>query len=142
MAHTGITPRKMVIGLLAGASAAALASCASVDSTPDAPSVAEQDVTRAAREHPQIMAEFGGELTGPLASYVKAVGEKTAVAAGVPGRCTFTVVNTDVVNAFAVPGCYIYVTRGLMAIMNSEDELASVLGHEVGHVTADHSAQR
>ena len=37
-------------------------------------------------------------------------------------------------NAFAVPGCYIYVTRGLLTIMNSEDELAAVLGHEVGHI--------
>jgi predicted Zn-dependent protease len=142
MAHTGTNPRRHTAALLAGAASMALASCASVDSTPDAPSVAQQDVSRAAQQHPQIMAEFGGEITGPLASYVKTVGEKTAVAAGVPGRCTFTVVNTDVVNAFAVPGCYIYVTRGLMAIMNSEDELASVLGHEVGHVTADHSAQR
>jgi predicted Zn-dependent protease len=122
--------------------AALLVACASVDSSPDAPSVAQQDVARAAQQHPQIMAEFGGEVTGPVSDYVKAVGEKTAAAAGVPGRCTFTVVNTDVVNAFAVPGCYIYVTRGLMAIMNSEDELASVLGHEAGHVTADHSAQR
>jgi predicted Zn-dependent protease len=51
-------------------------------------------------------------------------------------------INSDVVNAFAVPGCYIYITRGILAIMNSEDELASVLGHEVGHVVADHSAQR
>jgi predicted Zn-dependent protease len=65
-----------------------------------------------------------------------------AGAAGVPGQCNFSVVNSDVPNAFAVPGCYIYVTRGLLAIMNSEDELASVLGHEVGHVVADHAARR
>jgi predicted Zn-dependent protease len=65
-----------------------------------------------------------------------------ATAAGVPGQCTFTVVNSDVPNAFAVPGCFIYITRGLLALMNSEDELASVLGHEVGHVVADHSARR
>ena len=47
-------------------------------------------------------------------------------AAGLEGQCTFTLVNSDVVNAFAVPGCYIYVTRGLMGIVNSEAELAAV----------------
>jgi predicted Zn-dependent protease len=44
-----------------------------------------------------------------------------------------------VVNAFAVPECYIYVTQGLVSIVNSEGELASVLAHEVGHITADHN---
>ena len=53
--------------------------------------------------------------------------------AGLDGQCTFTLVNSDVVNAFAVPGCYIYVTRGLMGMVNSEAELASVLAHELGH---------
>lgn len=127
---------------LAVASALTVASCATIDSTADAPSVTQNDRTVAARNHPQIMQQFGGAVEGPLAIYVAGVGERVAVAAGVPGQCTFTVVNTDVVNAFAVPGCYIYVTRGLLAIMNSEDELASVLGHEVGHVVADHAARR
>jgi predicted Zn-dependent protease len=94
------------------------------------------------QQHPQIVPQFGGEVGGAPGAYVKGVGEKVAVAAGVPGQCTFTVVSSDVVNAFAVPGCYIYITRGLLAIMNSEDELASVLGHEVGHVVADHSDRR
>ena len=67
------------------------------------------------------------------------VGEKIAAAAGLQGECTFTLVNSDVVNAFAVPGCYIYVTRGLMGIVNSEAELASVLAHEVGHIVAAHN---
>lgn len=127
---------------LAMASALALVSCATIDSTADAPSVAQNDRATAARNHPQIMQQFGGAVEGPLAAYVTGVGERVASAAGVQGQCTFTVVNTDVVNAFAVPGCYIYVTRGLLAIMNSEDELASVLGHEVGHVVADHAARR
>jgi predicted Zn-dependent protease len=47
-----------------------------------------------------------------------------------------------VVNAFAVPGCYIYLTRGLMSVVNSEAELASVLAHEVGHIVADHSERQ
>ena len=46
------------------------------------------------------------------------------------------------VNAFAIPGGYVYVTRGLMALANSEAELAGVIGHEIGHITARHGAQR
>lgn len=122
--------------------AAATAACATIDSTADAPSVTQNDRAVAMRNHPQILQQFGGAVEGPLGTYVAGVGERVAVAAGVPGQCTFSVVNTDVVNAFAVPGCYIYITRGLVAIMNSEDELASVLGHEVGHVVADHAARR
>lgn len=132
-----------LLRVLGVSTALALAvACATIDSTPDAPAVTDSDRTTAARSHPQILAQFGGAVEGPLAAYVATVGERTAAAAGVPGRCTFSVVNTDVPNAFAIPGCYIYVTRGLLAIMNSEDELASVLGHEVGHVVADHSARR
>lgn len=119
-----------------------LAACATVNSTPNAPQVTEGERVRAGQQHPQILQQFGGAVEGPLAAYVAGIGERVATAAGVQGQCTFSVVNTDVVNAFAVPGCYIYITRGLLAIMNSEDELASVLGHEVGHVVADHSDRR
>jgi len=122
--------------------AASLAACATIDSTPSAPSITQNDRTQAQQAHPQIMQQLGGAVEGPSAAYVAGVGERIAAAAGVPGQCTFTLVNSDVVNAFAIPGCYIYVTRGLLALMNSEDELASVLGHEVGHVVADHSARR
>ncbi len=71
-----------------------------------------------------------------------ASGESLADAAGLGGQCKFTLVNSDVVNAFAVPGCYIYLTRGLMSVVNSEAELASVLAHEVGHIVADHSERQ
>jgi predicted Zn-dependent protease len=134
--------KSSVRAAVALASAIVLAACATISSTPDAPAVAANARARAAQQHPQILQQFGGAVEGPLAAYVSGVGERVASAAGVPGQCTFSVVNTDVVNAFAVPGCYIYITRGLLAIMNSEDELASVLGHEVGHVVADHSARR
>ncbi len=50
--------------------------------------------------------------------------------------------DSPVVNAFALPGGYVYVTRGLMALVNDEAELAGVIGHEIGHVAARHSAQR
>lgn len=103
--------------------------------------VSEADRASGAETHPQLLAEFGGEYRGDEAAYVKQLGDRLAAAAGLEGQCTFTLVNSDVVNAFAVPGCYIYVTRGLMGIVNSEAELAAVLGHEVGHIVGRH-AQR
>lgn len=104
-------------------------------------SIEPEERALGAEQHPQLLAEFGGSYEAPEARYVAQIGEKVAAAAGLERQCTFTLVNTDVVNAFAVPGCYIYVTRGLMGIVNSEAQLASVLAHEVGHIVADH-AQR
>nr|WP_246352249.1 M48 family metalloprotease [Sphingomonas xinjiangensis] len=89
-----------------------------------------------------MLAEFGGAYSGPQASYLRAVGERVAEGANLGDACTFTLVNSDVVNAFAVPGCYIYVTRGLVAVVTSEAELASVLGHEIGHIVARHSQRQ
>src|SRR5206468_9524376 len=55
---------------------------------------------------------------------------------------TFHVVDDPVVNSFALPGCFIYVTPGILAHLNSEAELAGVVGHEIGHVTARHSVSQ
>lgn len=115
----------------------ALASCGE----PDGAIVGDADRATGAEQHAQLLAEFGGEYRGDEAAYVKQLGERMASAADLPGQCTFTLVNSDVVNAFAVPGCYIYITRGLLGIVNSEAELAAVLGHEVGHIVGRH-AQR
>ncbi len=97
-----------------------------------------------AKEHPQVLQQFGGVYNeGPVKAYVEEVGRKVAAASELPNdRWSFTVLNSPVPNAMALPGGYIYVTRGLLAIMNSEAELAGVLGHEVGHVTARHTAKR
>ena len=95
-----------------------------------------------AEQHPLLLAEFGGAYEGAEAPYVRSLGNKLAAEAGLDGQCTFTLVNSDVVNAFAVPGCYIYVTRGLMGIVNSEAELASVLAHEVGHIVGLHGRRQ
>ncbi len=122
--------------------AAALSVLTLIPSLASAQIIKPAEQAKAARQHPQILAQFGGEVSGPLAAYVTSIGEKSAVAAGLPGQCKFTLVNSDVVNAFAVPGCYIYVTRGLLTIINSEDELALVLGHEVGHIVGKHSYRR
>ena len=106
------------------------------------PGISEQDHQIGREQHPRLLAEFGGEYRGDEQAYVHQLGEKMAAAAGLSGQCTFTLVNSDVVNAFAVPGCFIYVTRGMMAIVTSEAELASVLGHEVGHIVARHSERQ
>lgn len=106
------------------------------------PSVTDAERRAAADQHPQLLAEFGGAYEGKQASYLARTGEKIATAANLEGRCTFTLVNSDVVNAFAVPGCYIYVTRGLLSIVNSEGELASVLAHELGHIAGNHSERQ
>jgi len=90
------------------------------------------------------MAQHGGVVDDPeLGGYVATVGGKLAAVSELSDRpFTFTVLNSPIVNAFALPGGYIYVTRGILALFNSEAEMASVLGHEIGHVTARHSAKR
>lgn len=95
--------------------------------------------------HPQLMEEFGGAYSGPQAAYVNRIGQNIAVQSGLsrsPSDFTVTLLNSPVNNAFAIPGGYVYVTRQLMALMNDEAELAGVLGHEVGHVAAQHSKKR
>ncbi|WP_375404619.1 M48 family metalloprotease [uncultured Sphingomonas sp.] len=128
-------------GLRALASALLLAGCGGTAAERPA-QVSEEDRAFGAEQHPRLLAEFGGAYDAPQARYVAAVGERIAAAAGLSGECVFTLVNSDVVNAFAVPGCYIYLTRGMFAIVGSEAELASVLGHELGHIVGAHSQRQ
>ena len=96
------------------------------------------------KEHPKILKEFGGAYgDGDLAAYVRDIGAALSQVSEVPDMpYTFTVLNADNVNAFALPGGYIYITRGLLALADNEAEMASVLAHELGHVTARHTAER
>lgn len=108
-------------------------------------SMSAKDKATGAKAHPELLAEFGGLYEGPQAAYVTTVGRKIASESGLanqPTEFTITLLNSPVNNAFAIPGGYVYVTRQLMALMNNEAELASVLGHEVGHVAARHSQKR
>jgi hypothetical protein len=74
---------------------------------------------------------------------VQRIGERLAARSELAGtQFTFTVLNSDISNAFALPGGFVYISRGLLGLMGSEAELASVLGHEIGHVTARHTAER
>ncbi|MGQ0662274.1 MAG: M48 family metalloprotease [Pseudomonadota bacterium] len=104
----------------------------------------QEEIRVGREEHPKILREFGGEVHDPaIRRYVSEIGGSLARHSELPGLpFTFTVLNSDIVNAFALPGGYVYVTRGLLALASSEAELAGVLGHEIGHITARHTAQR
>jgi predicted Zn-dependent protease len=122
----------------------ALASPASgkKDFTPFMSSSKEKQI--GAQEHPKILAEYGGAYQNDnAASYVAMVGGRMVANSELAKEpFTFTLLNSRVNNAFALPGGYVYITRQLLSLMNDEAELASVLGHEVGHVTDRHSAKR
>ncbi len=95
-----------------------------------------------AETHRQIVDEYGEVRDAVLREYVSALGRKIVAVSDRPRlEFTFTILDTDLVNAFAAPGGYIFVTRGLLGQLNNEAELAVVLGHEIGHVCAWHSIQ-
>ncbi|MEE8332473.1 MAG: M48 family metalloprotease [Alphaproteobacteria bacterium] len=103
-----------------------------------------EEINVGRREHPRVLRSFGGEYGTPgLRRYVASIGQ---LLAGTVERrdlkYTFTIVNSDIVNAFAMPGGYVYVSRGLLALASNEAELASVLAHELGHVNALHHGRR
>lgn len=89
-----------------------------------------------------VKAEYGVYDNAATQAYVNTVGQRVAKVSHLPDLgWTFTVIDDPAVNAFAMPGGYIYVTRGILAHLNSEAQLAGVLGHEIGHVTARHTAR-
>ena len=93
--------------------------------------------------HAQILAQSNAYTNSELQEYVNGIGQKlAAVSERSHLEFKFLVLDDDIVNAFALPGGFIYVTRGLLAHLNNEAELAAVLGHEIGHVTARHSVKR
>ncbi|MGH7719702.1 MAG: M48 family metalloprotease, partial [Gemmatimonadaceae bacterium] len=90
----------------------------------------------------QVAQSIGLVNDDALQQYVQRIGADLARESERPGLpWTFRVVDDPTPNAFALPGGYIFVTRGLMSLMENEAELASVLGHEIGHVTAKHQVQ-
>lgn len=103
-----------------------------------------REIRMGRENHPKIVKEFGGEYGSPdLKRYVNGIGQLLAQTAERRDlKFTFTVLNSDIINAFATPGGYVYITRGLMALADTEAQLAGVLAHEIGHITALHHAQR
>ena len=97
-----------------------------------------------AREHPKILKQHGGAYGSQrLTGYVRRVALNLTRVSETPDfPYTITTLNDDSVNAFALPGGYVYVTRGLLALANNEAEMAGVLAHEIGHSVARHTAER
>lgn len=102
-----------------------------------------QEAQVGAQEHPKIVEEFGLYQNKAVNDYVNTIGRKIAPHTERDDvQYRFFVLDSPIVNAFALPGGYIYVTRGLVALSGSEAELAAVIAHEIGHVTGRHSAER
>jgi len=125
-----------------------LASCATV--TNPVSGLAERtvmdekaEIAEGEKGHQQVLKEYGVYDDPKVQAYVNELGQRLARQSH---RNTiewhFTVLDSPEINAFALPGGYVYVTRGIMAYMESEADLAGVIGHEIGHVTARHGAQR
>src|ERR1700752_1445220 len=101
------------------------------------------EIQEGAKAHEGVVQEYGVYPDLKLQAYVNELGQKLASQSPRANlKWTFTVLDSPDINAFAWPGGYVYVTRGIMAYLDSEAELAGVMGHEIGHVTARHGAQR
>ena len=140
------------------ASAAALSSCQSILDQAYQPNVAPSEnpqivdqvqkndprAQMGAREHPRIVASYGGEYHDAKTERLVAriAGALTAVAENPSQSYRITILNSPAINAFALPGGYLYVTRGLLALANDASEVAAVLSHEMAHVTANHGIER
>lgn len=103
----------------------------------------QQEVSLGTGLHKQVIQQYKPYNNPALQAYVNNLGQQLAQRSHRNNiRYHFMVVDDSGINAFALPGGYIYITRGLMAYLGSEAELAGVLGHEIGHVTARHSARQ
>jgi predicted Zn-dependent protease len=127
--------------------AAGLASCASnpVTGTPDLVFQSEAGEIKKSKEvHPMLLQQFGGVYDdAQVQAYVNEVGQRAAKVSQRPDlQYTFTVLDSEEINAFTTGGGYVYITRGIMNYLNNEAELEAVLGHEIGHVCARHPVRQ
>ena len=103
----------------------------------------QQEISLGQRYNREILKEMPPYDDPELNAQVRSIGKQLAAHSHRTGLdYRFTIVDSPTVNAFALPGGYIYITRGMLAYLNSEAELAAVLGHEIGHVTARHSVRQ
>jgi len=138
----GLCSSFVLAGLLSGCTTATSPATGRSFTTSVTP---QQEAQMGREEHPKILAEFGGayQEKPELTAYVSSIGQfVSATSERKDVTYTFTVLNTPDVNAFAVPGGYIYITRGLLTLADNEAEVAGVLGHEIGHINARHTAER
>lgn len=146
--HTATRRQALRLGI-AGAALAGLTGCvttnrATGEQTLTGFSSLEDDIALGQKEHPKLVEAFGGEYDNPrLQSYISRLGTELARYAEYQEfKYTFTIVNSPIINAFALPGGFCYVSRGLITLASNEAELAGVISHEIGHVNARHTAQR
>ena len=103
----------------------------------------EQEIAMGKEADPQIIAQYGLYENKVLQDFITQKGKAMATISHRPNLdYEFKIVDSEVLNAFAVPGGYVYFTRGIMAHFNNEAEFAGVLGHEIGHITARHSVSQ
>ncbi len=102
-----------------------------------------QEIAIGRQSDEQVKKQYKVYGSKALQDYVNSVGQRIARQSHRPNLTYhFTVLDTPDINAFALPGGYVYITRGILAYLNSEAELAAVLGHEIGHVTARHGVRQ
>lgn len=123
-----------------------LSGCAAnpVTGEPDFVLMSENEEIAIGRQnHAKIIQRYGSYNNPVLQEYVQTTGNRLAVKSHRSNLIfRFTVLDSNEINAFALPGGYIYITRGLLAYLSNEAELAAVLGHEIGHVTARHAVRQ
>jgi predicted Zn-dependent protease len=103
----------------------------------------EQEIAMGKDADPQIVAQYGLYENKALQDFITQKGKEMAAISHRPNlNYEFKILDSEVLNAFAIPGGYVYFTRGIMAHFNNEAEFAGVLGHEIGHITARHSVSQ
>jgi predicted Zn-dependent protease len=139
-----------VIGVLALSSACSAPNPTTGRRQLAATKMSEQEEVQIGNEQkPEMIKEYGGEVTDPqIKAYLTDIGRRLAGAAATDDPklsnlpWEFTLLDSDVINAFALPGGKIFVSRALVEQMTNEAQLAAVVGHEIGHVAADHTSER
>ena len=122
----------LALGLAAGAPAVGGAD-------EEKPKKESKDVRTAKQMHVAFTQQMGVHQDINLQEYVQRVGDKLAAVSEMPElEWHFTIIDTDDVNAFATMGGYVYISRGILPYFQNEADLAAVLGHEIGHITAEH----
>lgn len=132
--------------ILAGILLTAAAGCAFNPATnrPDLVLMSEEKEVRIGREmHEKLVASTPVYNDPILSAYIEHVGQKIAKASDRPDlEYHFTIIDSQDINAFALPGGYVYINRGLLTYLQSEAEMAAVLAHEIGHITARHAVRQ
>ena len=143
------TRRQFTTGVLAAGAASALQGCIATNPATGRTSFTgmysvEDDIRIGRTEAPKLTKQFGGVYEDArIGQYVTDIGKQLASNTEMKDLpYNFTILNSPIVNAFALPGGYVFISRGLLALASNEAEMAGVLAHELGHVNARHTAER